>query len=112
MKSGNPYSRILKCMQRQGAVNNGFDMDTATILSVDPISISYNNVSIRSGIVIGGCMQNAENLEDVVAKEANISTELKTGLKGVLNTIKLQTGDQVIVQRVGNMFYIIGKAVQ
>jgi hypothetical protein len=111
MSNNNAYSRILKCMQRQGSVSNGFDMDTAEILSVDPISILYNNVRISSDIVVGGCMKNAEDLDRIVSNESGISTELKEGLKGILNTIKLQAGDKVIVQRVGNVFYIIGKAV-
>lgn len=51
-KNNDVYSRFLKCMQRQGKVHNGFDMETATVLSVDPVSISYNNVTISSGIVM------------------------------------------------------------
>ena len=107
--NNNVYSRFLKCMQRQGKVHNGFNMDTATVLSVNPVSISCNSVAITSGGVIGSCLQTADDLEGIISDEENISTELKTGLKSMLNTMKLQEGDTVIVQRVGNMFYIVGK---
>jgi len=110
MRNNDVYSRLLKCMQRQGKVHNGFDMSTATVLSVDPVSISYNNVTISSGIVTGSCFQTAVDLEKVISEEENISADLKDGLKGMLNTMKLQPEDIVIVQRVGNMFYIVGKA--
>lgn len=110
MKNNDVYSRLLKCMQRQGKVHNGFDMEMAEILSTEPISISYNNVMISSGIVMGSCFQSATDLETVISTEEHISEGLKNGLKAMLNTVKLQKGDQVIVQRVGNMFYIVGKA--
>lgn len=110
MRNNDVYSRFLKCMQRQGKVYNGFDMETAEVLSVDPVSISYNNVTISTGIVMGNCLQSADNLDEMVAQEENISEELKTCLKGILNTIKLKPGDSVIVQRVGKQFYLVGKA--
>ncbi len=110
MKNNDVYSRLLRCMQRQGKVHNGFDMMIAEILSTDPVSISYNNVTISSGIVMGSCFQSADDLETVINTEEHISDALKNGLKNILNTVKLQKGDQVIVQRVGNMFYIVGKA--
>lgn len=110
MKNNDVYSRLLKCMQRQGKVHNGFDMATAEILSTEPISISYNNVIISSGIVMGSCFQSADDLEMVINTEEHISEGLKNGLKNILNTVKLQKGDQVIVQRVENKFYIVGKA--
>lgn len=109
MKNNDVYSRFLKCMQRQGKVHNGFDMETATVLSVDPLSILYNNVTICSGIVMGGCLQSADDLDEMIVREENISDDLKTCLKGMLNTIKLKKGDRVIVQRVGKQFYLVGK---
>ena len=54
MKNNDVYSRFLKCMQRQGQVHNGFDMEIATVLSADPLSISYTTVTISSCIVMGG----------------------------------------------------------
>ncbi len=108
-KNNDVYSRFLKCMQRQGKVHNGFDMETATVLSVDPVSISYNNVTISSGIVMGGCLQSADDLDEMIAQEEHISEGLKTCLKGMLNTLKLKPGDSVIVQRVGKQFYLVGK---
>ncbi len=110
MKNNDVYSRFLKCMQRQGQVHNGFDMEIATVLSADPLSISYNNVTISSGIVMGGCLQSADDLDGMIAQEGNISEELKNCLKSMLHTIKLKDGDKVIVQRVKNQFYLVGKA--
>lgn len=97
-------------MQRQGKKQNGFDMDMGKVVSVNPVSISYNNVLITSGIILGGCMQASDDLEQIITKEQNISTELKEVLKSISSTIKLQPGDEVILQRVGNKFYIVGKA--
>lgn len=110
MKNNDVYSRMLKCMQRQGKVHNGFDMGMATVLSVNPVTISYNNTTISSGIVLGNCIQAADDAEAVISGEAGISAELKSCLTGMLHTMKLQKGDTVIVQRVGNLFYLVGKA--
>lgn len=108
--NNDPYSRILGSMQRQGAAQNGFDLTIATVTSVNPVSISYNNTPIASGIILGSCFQTEDDLESIISREENISTELKETLKTVLNTVKLSAGDRVLVQRVGNLFYIVGKA--
>lgn len=108
--NNDPYSRILGTMQRQGAASNGFDITLATVMSINPLVISYNNTRIASGIVLGSCFQTEDDLEEIINKEENISTQLKDILKTVLNTVQVSVGDRVLVQRVENLFYIVGKA--
>lgn len=108
--NNNPYSRILGTMQRQGAAANGFAMTTATVMSINPLAISYNNTLITSGIVLGSCFQTEDDLEKIISDEENLSTQLKDTLKMLLNTVQLASGDKVLVQRVENLFYIVGKA--
>lgn len=107
--NNNPYSRILGNMKRQGAAMNGFELTPAIVTNVNPVAISYNNTRISSGIVLGGCFQTEDDLVEMINSEGNVSTELKETLKTILKAVQLSEGDKVLVQRVGDLFYILGK---
>lgn len=105
---GNPYSRILDSMRRQGKAENEQPMSSGTVLSVNPLSIRYNNVAVTGGVK-SRLLQMPETIPDMIEREAGLSPDLKAFLKGVYDTLNLQEGDDVIVQKSGNNLYIIGK---
>lgn len=102
-------SRIVQEIREEGSAFNGFDMTQAVVTSVNPIGISYNNTSISGGIVLSGCLQTATALEKAVDSEPEVSQGFKDALKELISGIKLSVGDSVVVQRVRNTFYIVGK---
>ena len=105
-------SRFVSLMREQGAKNNGFDMTQAVVTSVNPVEISYNNTSISGGIVLSGCLQTAAALEEAVDNEPGVSQGFKDALKELISAVKLSEGDSVVVQRVKDIFYIVGKVNQ
>lgn len=102
-------SRIVKGMREEGSALNGFEMTQAVVTSVNPIGISYNNVRISEGVILSGCLQTVTELESVIDSEAEISQGFKNALKELIKAIQLSVNDRVIVQRVKNTFYIVGK---
>ena len=102
-------SRMVALMCDQGAKNNGFEMTQAKVTAVNPVAISYNSTAISGNIVLSGCLQTAMAVEDAIDSELQVSQGFKDALKEVISSIKLSVGDSVVVQRVGNTFYIIGK---
>lgn len=102
-------SRLVMGMREEGRAFNGFDMTQALVNSVNPIGISYNNTKISGGIVLSGCLQTVTALEDAVDSEPEVSQGFKDALKELISSMKLSVGDSVVVQRVGNIFYIVGK---
>ena len=110
MSRGNSAaSRIVQGMREEGSALNGFDMTQAVVTSVNPIGISYNNTFISGGIVLSGCLQTATALEEAVDNEPGVSQGFKDALKELISGVKLSKGDSVVVQRVKNTFYIVGK---
>lgn len=99
-------------MRSQGKKDNGFDMKPALVTSIDPISIQYDSVAISSGIYCNEVFSSNEKLEDILQAEEYISDSLKEFLNTLYRRFKLEVGDIVIVQRTGNEFYILGKAVK
>lgn len=111
-RNNDPASRILSRMRNEGAKENGFDMTQAVVTSVNPIGISYNNVKPSPedfSIVLSGCLQTVTALEDIIESEAELSQGFKDALKELILSVKLSVGDSVIVQRVKDTFYIVGK---
>lgn len=108
-RNNDAASRIVAMMREEGANKNGFDMTQAVVTSVNPVGISYNNVNISSGVILSGCLQTVTELEQIVDGEAGLSQGFKDGLKELINSVKLSEGDSVVVQRVKDTFYIIGK---
>lgn len=108
-RNNDAASRIVAGMREEGAKRNGFEMTQAVVISVNPIGISYNNVNISSGVVLAGCMQTVTALEDAVDSEGAVSQRFKDALKELIKSVELKEGDRVIVQRVKDTFYIVGK---
>lgn len=102
-------SRIVKGMREEGSALNGFEMTQAVVTSVNPIGISYNNVNISAGVVLSGCLQTVTELENVIDSEPEISQGFKDALKELIKSVKLSVNDRVVVQRVKDIFYIVGK---
>ena len=113
MAQGDPYARIIKMMQREGAHNNGHDMALAQVLSVEPVSIAVNGQPISAHIYCNVITDSDkdEQLEEILAAEEFISSGLKMFIKELYEGLRVKPGDQVLVQRVGNSFYICGKVV-
>ena len=69
---GNPYSRMIQTMQRQGEKKNEQPMSTGVVMSVDPLRIKYNNVEIMNGV---HCRfpRMPETMREEIEREENIS---------------------------------------
>lgn len=105
---GNPYSRILDTMRRQGKAEKEQPMSSGTVMSVNPLSVRYNGVIVTDGVK-SRLLQLPETIPDMIEQEKGISPELKAFLKGVYDTLNLKEEDGVIVQKSGNNLYIVGK---
>lgn len=105
---GNPYSRMIQTMQRQGEKKNEQPMSTGVVMSVDPLRIKYNNVEIMNGV---HCRfpRMPETMREEIEREENISAGLKQFLTGLYDSFNLEKDDVVIVQKSGNNLYILGK---
>lgn len=102
-------SRFVSVIREQGAKNNGFEMTQAKVTAVNPVALSYNSTPITGNIVLSGCLQTVTVLEDAIDSEPEVSQSFKDALKELISGIKLSVDDSVVVQRVGNTFYVIGK---
>lgn len=113
MAQGNPYARMVVMMQRQGKHYNGYDMQLASVTSVDPVGIAVNGQAFSEHIYcneITGSDKD-EELAEILEAEEYISPALKSFLKELYEGLRVKPGDYVLVQRVGNSFYICGKVV-
>ncbi len=111
MAQGNSYARMLKIMQRQGKAFNGFDMQMAKIITVEPLSIAVNGQVIEDHIFCNGLITSNkdEELAEILEAEEFISERLKEFLTDLYKELRVKPEEQVLVQRVGNSFYICGK---
>ncbi len=111
MANGDPFARMVKMMERQGANLNGYDMSVAKIVSVAPLKIIDKGNLIERNLVCNGLITSDkdEELEAILAKEEYLSKELKQFLKDLYKELRVQKDDQVLVQRVKNSYYICGK---
>lgn len=105
---GNPYSRMIQTMQRQGEKKNEQPMSTGVVTSINPLRVKYNNVEVMNGV---HCKlpQMPETIRTEIEKEYYISPELKHFLTSLYDALNLKKGDGVIVQKSGNNLYILGK---
>ena len=81
----NPYTELSKIMEQRGAALNGYNLEVAKVLSIKPLTIRIGFSSIQAKKI--------------------------SALKSILNTIKINPGDYVVVQRVMDNFYILSKVV-
>lgn len=107
-----PYSKIISTMRKQGAYSNGYDMAVCSVISIDPVAINYEEVLIDHNTYCNpGWIDPEDPLEEILAGEEFLSPGFKTYLSELNRKLKIQPGDLVAVQRVGNSFLILGKVV-
>jgi len=120
MAQGNPYARFVEVMKRQGgggseAAPGGEKkapaMTVGIVTGVDPVSISVDGVPIAEHIYCNQVTSSNkdEELAAILEQEEYVSPALKGFLKELYEGIRVQPGDYVLVQRVGNQFLICGK---
>ncbi|MCX4273967.1 MAG: hypothetical protein OSJ71_17225 [Acetatifactor sp.] len=111
MANGDPFARMVKMMERQGANLNGYDMSIAKVVSVDPLQIIDKGNLIERNLICNGLITSDKNeeLEAILSREEGISQELKQFLKDLYKELRAEAGDEVLVQRVNNSYYICGK---
>lgn len=111
MSQGDSFARMLEVMKRQGKAHNGYDMAIAKIVNIDPLSIAVNGQVIEDHIICNGLVPSNkdEELQAILEKEEFISEGLKQFLTDLYKELRVMPDDQVLVQRVGNNFYICGK---
>lgn len=114
MANGDPYGRMMRVMERQGAKLNGYDMTLAQIKSVKPLQIVVGGNLIERHLVCNDLIPSDkdEELDRILANEKYISEDLKQFLKDLYKEVRVEIGDQVLVQRVRNSFYICGKVTE
>ncbi len=112
MAQGNPYARMIKMMQRKGADLNGYDMTTAKVIGINPLVIAVNGQVIENHIFCDGLLTSdkEEELRDILAGEEYLSQAFKQFLIDLYNEIRVKPEEKLLVQRVGNSFYVCGKA--
>lgn len=110
MATGNPYSRMVNKMRAAGQYYNGYDLKVVPVQSIQPLTVLYDNV-----IVPVASSSNPVDVEGVHLQEIQQDEQISEGLKQYLmelyTAFYIRSGDKVFVQRVGDAFYIIGKAV-
>lgn len=114
MANGDPFARMVKMMERQGANLNGFDMSIAKVISVKPLQIVDKGNLIESHLFCNKLIPSDkdEELEEILAKEKYISKELKQFIKDLYKELRVEEDDEVLVQRVKNGYYICGKVAE
>lgn len=103
----NPYTELSKIMEQRGAALNGYNLEVAKVISVNPLTIRVGEVDISVNLNINPAMILNLNLDNITTEEVG----LKEALKGILSAIQIKPGDLVAVQRVGDSFYILSKVV-
>ena len=106
---GNPYTRWVEAMRREGKKNNQQPLAIGTVKAVNPLQVEYNGVLISSNIKCS-LPQMPETVEEALEKEEGISGELKGFLKELYNALNLKVGDHVILQKTDTGIFILGKA--
>lgn len=111
MAQGDPFARMVNIMDRRGKAANGYDMIRASVMSIDPLSIVVNGQIIDDHIFCNGYLisDKDEELEEILEAEEFISDRLKQFLTELYESLRVKPQDQVLVQRVGNSFYICEK---
>lgn len=103
----NPYTELSKIMEQRGATLNGYNLEVAKVISINPLTIRVGEVDISVNLNINPTMILNLNTDSILTEE----TGLKEVLKSLLNAIQIKQGDLVAVQRVGDNFYILSKVV-
>lgn len=105
------YGKLVDMIRQEGKAYNGYELLRCTVISVSPLVISYGEGKKSSAVSDIFCPPEMLSLADPAA----ISTDeagLKQYLTALYKLFHLKAGDMVFVKRVGNEFYILGKAVK
>lgn len=103
----NPYTELSKIMEERGATLNGYNLEVAKVISINPLTIRVGEVDISVNLSIDPAMTLNLNPDSITTEESG----LKEVLKALLSAIQIKPGDLVAVQRVENNFYILNKVV-
>ena len=103
----NPYTELSKIMEERGATLNGYNLEVAKVISINPLTIRVGEVDISVNLNINPAMILNLNPDNITTEESG----LKEALKPLLNAVQIKAGDLVAVQRVGDNFYILNKVV-
>lgn len=103
----NPYSRLKEIMEEQVEVRNGYEMGDAVITKVSPLAIKINEVEISDNLCCHPALVLGLNPSGVSTAE----TALKQCLTGFYSAFQIHVGDRVLVQRVGERFFVLCKVV-
>ena len=104
----NPYSRMIELMEERGAARNGYDMAEATVVNTSPLSIRVGETEISVNLICHPALLLGINPSGISTTE----TALKQCLTSFYHAFQLHIGDPVLVQRVGDMFYVLCKVVE
>lgn len=103
----NPYSRMLEMMEERGETRNGYQMTAAVVLSVSPLTIMVNETQISVNVHCNPALLLGLKPETVQTEEI----ALKKCLTDFYSAFRLTVNDRVLVQQVGDQFYVICKVV-
>lgn len=103
----NPYSRWLEMMEERGETRNGHNMTVASVTCLAPLTIVINEALISVNLHCNPALISGLNPGAISTTE----TALKQCLTAFYNTFKLSVSDKVLVQQVGDQFYILCKVV-
>lgn len=104
----NPYSRMAEIMEERGAARNGYDMDVAVVTGVSPLTIKVGEVEISVNLCCHPALMLGLNPAGVSTSE----TALKQCLTRFYSAFQIHAGDKVLIQRVGDRFFVLCKVVE
>lgn len=104
----NPYVELTKIIEQRGATLNGYDLEVAKVINLSPLTIKVGEVDVSVNLSVNTLMLIDVKVDEIITEE----TGLKEALKSILKAVLIEAGDFVIVQRVGNNFYILSKVVE
>lgn len=107
---GDPYSGFIQCMRKEGSHNNGFDLMACPVIKDLPMMIQYNGVPIGNVIVCNTCTKDYK-IPTILSGET-LSESVKEFLAELYEIHTVKVGDTVLVQRVADKFYMIGKVTK
>lgn len=103
------YAKLAKIMEDRGAAKNGADMEIATVSGTDPLKIRVGEVEVGINLYLNPAVSlKVSDLTGVVTEEG----ALKLALQKLYEAFSIKAGDTVLVQKVGNSFFVLGKVVK
>lgn len=94
-------------MEEKGAVKNGYDMQEAVVVRVAPLAIRVGETEISVNLSCHPALTLGLSPSSITTEE----TALKDCFNRFYQAFSLQVKDKVLVQRVGNHFYVLCKVV-